>query len=541
MKRALLSAVGPPVFVALGGIACGEQQPPAAASAPQGLKQVAYVKSSSPHAGDHFGNGGTLLGDSVAISGDGNTMAVGAPNDNSGAAGINGNQNDTSGYGSGAVYVFTRRGDSWTEQAYVKASNPGMGDEFGHAVVLSGDGNTMAVAAHFEASSARGVNGRQDDDSIPQAGAVYVFVRRGDVWSQQAYLKASNTGRAGTADEFGDGDQFGFALAISDDGGTIAVGANAEDSAARGIGGDQSDDSAESAGAVYVFVRAGDGWSQQAYVKAANADRNDQFGYAVSLSADGNTLAVGNFDEGGSSRSINGPYDTNRNGSGAVYVFTRSAGVWLQQAYLKASNAEQADSLGASVSLSHDGNTLAAGSLDEDCPATGVNPAEPCDDDRESDMSVGAVYVFARAGATWIQQTFIKASNTGREDWFGSRLALSGDGNTLAVGAQLEDSSARGINGRQDDNSASEAGAVYFLTRTGTTWLHQAYVKGSNTEAFDEFGSSMALSRDGRTMVVGARGEDSRAGGVGGDQADNSTAEAGAVYVFSNGARAPNP
>ena len=67
------------------------------------LRQTAYVKASNPHMGDHFGNGGTLLGDSVALSGDGLTMAVGAPNEGSGAKGINGNQDDTSVYSAGAV------------------------------------------------------------------------------------------------------------------------------------------------------------------------------------------------------------------------------------------------------------------------------------------------------------------------------------------------------------------------------------------------------------------------------------------------------
>src|SRR5881392_2712737 len=74
-----------------------------------GLRQTAYVKASDPHMGDHFGNGGTLLGDSVALSGDALTLAVGAPNESSGAKGVNGNQNDTSVYSAGAVYVFTRR------------------------------------------------------------------------------------------------------------------------------------------------------------------------------------------------------------------------------------------------------------------------------------------------------------------------------------------------------------------------------------------------------------------------------------------------
>jgi photosystem II stability/assembly factor-like uncharacterized protein len=141
--------------------------------------------------------------------------------------------------------------------------------------------------------------------------------------------------------------------------------------------------------------------------------------------------------------------------------------------------------------------------------------------------------VFVRNGNTWTEHAYLKPSNTGPVDWFGARLAVSGDGSTVAVSAALEDSSAQGINGRQDDESAGEAGAVYFFTRSGGTWAQQAYVKGSNTEAFDEFGSAVALSRDGRTMVVGARGEDSTAKGVNGNQADNSADEAGAVYVFT--------
>src|SRR5262245_19805489 len=244
------------------------------------LRQTAYIKASNPHEGDHFGNGGTLLGDSVALSGDGLTLAVGAPNESSGAKSINGNQNDTSVYSAGAVYVFTRRSvtTGWTQQAYVKASNPQVGAEFGHAVALSADGNTMAVSAYFESSATKGINGNQDDMSIPQAGAAYVFTRRGTTWTQQAYIKASNTGEAGVDGNFGDGDQFGFSLSLSDDGNTLAVGANAEDSSAKFINGDQNDNSMQSAGAAYIFVRSGTTWTQQAYVKAPNTAPNVQFG-----------------------------------------------------------------------------------------------------------------------------------------------------------------------------------------------------------------------------------------------------------------------
>jgi hypothetical protein len=491
--------------------------------------QSAYVKAATPTAGDHFGDGGALTGHdgmALALSGDGRTMAVGAPHDSRGGV-----------FSAGAVYVYTRSDASWSQQACLRAANRGQSDNFGRVVALSADGNTMAIAAVGEASRATGVNGDGADDSIPQAGAVYVFARRGTTWAQQAYLKASNTGNSGTTDAFGDGDQFGFSLALSDDGNTIAVGAITEDSAATGINGNHADNAKQSAGAVYVFTRRSTTWAQQAYVKPSSIDGGDLFGYAVALSADGRTLAAGSYDEDGSARAINGPIDNERDGSGAVFVFTRIGEMWQQQAYVKSVTAERADSWGVAVALSDDGNTMAVGALDEDCPASGVNPAG-CGEDGPfasgTSPSMGAVAVFVRSGSTWREEAYLKASNTGRQDWFGARLALSGDGNTVAATAHMEDSRARGIDGMQQDNSANEAGAAYVFTRTGSVWRHEVYVKASNTDAFDEFGSSVALSRDGRTLAIGARGEDSAAPGLNGNQADNSADEAGAVYVFQH-------
>src|SRR2546428_13844030 len=189
------------------------------------LQQVAYIKASNSKMGAHFGNGGTLEGHGVALSGDGNTLAVGAPYESGGAKGVNGNQNDTSVYSAGAVYVFARRNNTWTQQAYIKASNPGQSDKFGFVVSLSQDGNTLAVSAPGEASAAKGVNGDQNDNSIPEAGAVYVFTRTGTTWSQQAYIKASNTGEPGVGDQFPEWDRFGFSIALSADGDTLAAGA----------------------------------------------------------------------------------------------------------------------------------------------------------------------------------------------------------------------------------------------------------------------------------------------------------------------------
>ena len=109
----------------------------------------------------------------------------------------------------------------------------------------------------------------------------------------------------------------------------------------------------------------------------------------------------------------------------------------------------------------------------------------------------------------------------------------NGYGYVNGIAAPLEDSGAKGVNGRQDDESAEEAGVVYLFTRTGSTWNQQAYIKGSNTEAFDEFGSSVTLDRNGRMLAVSARGEDSAARGLNGGEADNTASEAGAAYVFT--------
>ena len=517
------------------------------------LTQSAYIKASNADAQDHFGCGGGNqghTGNSIAVSGDGSTMAIGAPFESAGARGINGNQNDNSIYASGAVYVFIRQGDSWTQQAYVKASNPGQSDHFGSSVALSRDGNTMAVSAYWEASAATGVDGNQNDNSMAQAGAVYVFTRTANTWTQQAYVKASNTGRPGKGDDFGDGDQFGFSIALSGDGSTLAVGAITEDSAAQQINGTQSDDSAQSAGAVYVFTRTGRTWAQQAYVKSAHNEAGDLFGFSVGLSFDGNTLAAAAFDEDGSGRGINPAHDNLSGNSGALYVFTRQNGNWSQQAYIKGSRGEMSDGFGFATAISEDGNTVAVGAGDEACLTPGVDPPGCADDappGRGANIWVGAAYVFARNGTAWTEQAFIKANNTRPYSSFGVRLALSGDGNTLAITASLEDGAGQGIRPpmiqqflqpaylnpwREQRNLAEESGAVYVFTRNGRTWTAGAYVKGSNTQAGDEFGSSVALSGNGRIMVVGAHNEDGGTRGVNGSQADNSSDDSGAAYVF---------
>jgi hypothetical protein len=409
--------------------------------------QQAYIKASNTGAGDSFGI--------VTLSGDGNTLAVGASNEGSNATGIGGNQSDDSAHWAGAVYVFVRDGaGQWSQQAYIKASNTDPEDNFGAPIALSSDGDTLAITAQQEESNATGIDGDQANDSLFGAGAVYMFVRDGlGQWSQQAYIKASNP----DAEDF-----FGVGLALSGDGKTLAVGARMEDSNATGIDGDQTDDSALYAGAVYVFVRDPmDQWSQQAYVKASNTDADDFFGLSLALSGDGNTLAAAAPYESSNATGIDGDQaNDSLNGAGAVYVFVRDAmNQWSQQAYVKASYDGDSFNFGLAIDLDDEGDTLAVGAHAEASNATGVGGNQAW----VSADWAGAAYVFVRDGQDqWSQKAYVKASNTDEVDHFGISVGLSGDGNTLAVGAVSEDSNAVGIGGDQADNSMSGAGAVYL-------------------------------------------------------------------------------
>lgn len=486
---------------------------------------IGYIKASNAGQADMFGK-------SLALAADGNTLVVGAYGESSSAIGIGGNQNSNDTYESGSVYVFTRNPESntWAQQAYIKASNTEAGDYFGRSVSLSNSGNTLAVGARLEDSNSTGINGDENDNSFTNAGAVYLFTRSDSSWSQQTYLKASNAG---------ENDLFGGSVALSGDGSTLVVGAYGESSSTSGIGGDQTNNDAFGSGAVYVFTHSDSGWKQQAYLKASNPNglgnilngdySTDSFGFSLALADDGNTLAVGANGEDSNAIGIGGNQTNNEAfSSGAVYIFDRDqiSEVWSQQAYVKASNTDKGDSFGHSLALAGDGNTLAIGAYGED--GTFLNYGGGNNDLEDA----GAVYVFTRNSSIWSQQAYLKASNAGGNDLFGISVALSKDGNTLAVGAYGEGSNATGLEGNQNSNDSNNSGAVYIFTRANTNWSQLSYVKASNTEVGDNFGDVIALSSDGLTLAVGASKESSDAVGVDADQADNSADDAGAVYLY---------
>ena len=316
---------------------------------------------------------------------------------------------------------------------------------------------------------------------------------------QNAYLKAGRPG---------EDDRFGASVAISGD--IAVVGEPYEDSSSIGVN-STPDESSSSAGAAWVFARnrITGAWERQAYLKPGNVSAASLFGTSVAVS--GEVIVVGAPQE-----------DSAAENSGAVYVFIRRDGVWIQEAMLKASNPRVLADFGSSVSIS--GDTIVVGSYRESGGSTGVNGPQG----DAGQTNAGAAYVFTRGPSGWAQQAYLKASNTSYGNEFGYSVAISAD--TIVVGARQEDSDATGVNGSQNNNRAAAAGAAYVFSRTSGVWVQEAFLKASNTGAYDLFGTSVAISGD--TIVVGASDEDGGSTGINGNQSDNSKAQAGAAYVF---------
>jgi hypothetical protein len=366
----------------------------------------------------------------------------------------------------------------------------------GRSVALSGDGNTAIVGGPYDNGS---------------AGAVWVFTRSGGVWTQQGN-KLVGTGAVGPSEV----DQ-GVSVALSGDGNTAIVGGPCDNASPSGCF-----TTAGAVGAAWVFTRSGGVWSQQGNkLVGSGAVGNAQQGSSVALSGDGNTAivggyqdnsgagavwvftrsggvwtqqqklvgsgAVGNAQQGNSvallgdgNTAIIGGYQDN-SGAGAVWVFTRSGGVWSQQGNKLVGSAAVGNAgQGGSVSLSADGNTVIMG-------GSGDN------------MGWGAAWGFTRCDGGWSQQgnKLVAALTTAGVAHQGASVALSGDGNTAFVGGP-------------SDNG--DTGAVWVFTRSGGVWTQQQKLVGSgavgNPGPFEVGqGSSVALSADGSTAIVGGPGD----------------------------------
>jgi hypothetical protein len=263
--------------------------------------QQAKLTASDAAAGDYFGF-------SVAINGD--TAVIGAA------------YADDGGINSGSAYVFVRSGTTWSQQQKLKAGDAAAGGHFGYSTAISGD--TAVIGAYG------------DNESGLDSGSAYVFVRSGTSWSQQQKLKAGDAAAY---------DEFGKSVAISGD--TAVIGAYLDD-----------DNDKIASGSVYVFVRSGTAWSQQAKLTAGDANIGDEFGWSVATSGDMAVISAVGDDDGGEA-------------SGSAYVFVRSGAAWSQQAKLTASDAARDDQFGISVAIS--GDTAAIGAFADDDGSSDIN------------------------------------------------------------------------------------------------------------------------------------------------------------------------
>jgi hypothetical protein len=320
-------------------------------------------------------------------------------------------------------------------------STPAQFTQQGPKLVGSGGvgGAAQGTSAALSADGNTVIIGGANDNT--GTGAAWVFTRTNGIWSQQGSKLVGS-------DAVGLDEQGCCFIALSADGNTAAVGGPYDNS---------------NTGAIWVYVRTNGVWTQQgSKLIGTGAIGVDQFGplqgRSVALTAEGNTAIVG------------GPGD---NGSmGAVWTFARTNGIWTQQGdKLVGMGAAGSPQQGYSVALSADGSTAVVGGLSDS-------------------GNTGAVWVFTWSSAGWIQQgSKLVGSDAVGNAQQGSSVALSSDGNTVVIGGHY-------------DNSG--VGAVWIFTRANGVWTQQgSKLVGSGAVGNAQQGSSVALSGDGNTVIVG--------------------------------------
>jgi glutamate synthase domain-containing protein 3 len=361
---------------------------------------------------------------------------------------------------SGVVYVYDRVGNSFNQVGILTGSlATNASDSFGRSVATSADGKTIIVGA---ASDEIGANNA--------SGVVYVFDRAGNSFNQVGILTGSLAVDAS--------DSFGFSVATSADGKTIIVGAASDEIGAT-----------TGTGVVYVFDRVGNSFNQVGILTGSLAvDASDQFGYSVATSADGKTIVVSaTSDEIGATTS-----------TGVVYVYDRVGNSFNQVGILTGSLAVDInDNFGRSVATSADGKTIIVGASSDEIGANSES---------------GVVYVYDRVGNSFNQVGILTGSlAVDASDQFGSSVATSADGKTIVVSATTDEIGA-----------TSSSGVVYVFDRAGNSFNQVGILTGSlAVDSFDQFGSLVATSADGKTIIVGAASDEIGA-----------TTSTGIAYVF---------
>ena len=483
--------------------------------------------------------------------------------------------------------------DSVAATGYVKAPNPRSGAVFGssgsydgvfdfsgsggniaqfRAIALSADGATLAVGASGDDSTWTGTFAPGDADyqaaldstGTRAEGAVTVY-RRSSAgrWAVEAFIKPAATGL-----------RFGFSVALSADGATLAVGQRSNRSTGTGTfaPGDANYQAALDSyqedladGAAYVYHRSSTGqWTLGAFIKQPALEgrrAEDHFGAVIALSADGATLAVGapredstwtgafapgdanyqaaldsdggRIDMFGSCRDA--PPDFCDGGAVTVYRHRNQNGVWAWEieSFIKPpviSGPQHFFGL-PGLALSGDGSLLAASLAHNDSTWTGA--FAPGDANYQAALdgtgafNSGAVTVYRRSSAgQWAVEAFIKAPVVSAEDFFSVSIALSSTGAVMVVGTHLEDSTWTGAFAPGDANYQAaldddgtgirtDIGAAYVYHRSSAgQWTVAAFIKPPVASAEAYFGVSVDLSSNGVVMAVGSSGEDSSFSGV---------------------------
>ena len=345
---------------------------------------------------------------------------------------------------------------NWSQQPKIQSTDIVHGDYFGGLgqVSMSSDGTKAIVGAYGEdpPTSAGGTN----------AGSAYIFTYNSStsLWSQQQKLVASDAASP---------DYFGSAVSMNSDGTKVIVGARGQD-----VSGGSND------GAAYIFTYNSSTslWSEETMLVATDSAQNLRFGEVVSMSGDGTKVIVGT-----GTGSV----------SGAAYIFTYSSGSWDAGTKIQSTGIDATDYFGISVSINSDGTKVIVGAKTEN---TGND---------------GAAYIFVYSDGSWDAGTkLVSPTANPAGDYFGASVDISGDGNLVIVGSQL------------DSEAVSSGGAAYIYTYSGGSWDTGTRVQASVTELDDNFGYSVSMSSDGTKVIVGAL-----------LQADsNSAAGTGAAYIF---------
>lgn len=374
------------------------------------------------------------FGWSLAVSGD--TLVVGARNEDPEIDG-------TPIRNAGAAYVYVQKDGLWTQQAKLTASDAAVYDGFGTSVDIHGD--VIVVGAN-------GAEIEHDKKNHTNAGAAYVFERRGTQWQQKIKLQAGDPN---------EGDFFGTSVAISKD--KIAIGADGADI-----------DFNPNAGAVYVFIRSGKSWYQNSKLVARDAQPDAQLGTSVDI--DGSYLIAGAPEPG--------EYFVR---PGAAYVFYHAGGKnWRQAQKLVADVTTAGDYFGQSVAL--DGGTAVVGAVYQD-----IMPKDPNNPANLTIKDAGAAFVFSRRGGEWRQAAKLVARDASPFDNFGEAVTIA-DG-LIVVGAVSDDPS--GINA---------AGSAYVFRHHKGKWQQLSKMVTYAPTAEDSAGKSVAISGD--TLIIGATGRD---------------------------------